>query len=64
MNPFMGNMLLVWILYATAPYLEQGVISPGDVTALLLYATFTGAALAGFGNFYTNMNKGILLICI
>ena len=58
MNPFMGNMLLVCILYSTVPYLQNGVISPGDVTALLLYGTFSGAALSLFGEFYTNMNKG------
>lgn len=57
MNPFMGNMLLVYILYSTVPYLQSGVISSGDVTALLLYGTFSGMALGMFGTFYTNMNK-------
>ena len=63
-NPFMGNMLLVYILYATVPYLQSGVISPGDVTALLLYGTFSGAALSMFGGFYTQMNKGRLFYFI
>ena len=59
MNPFMGNMLLVYILYSTVPYLSTGVVSAGDVTALLLYGTFAGASLSLFSTFYTNMSKGI-----
>ena len=31
-NPFMGNMLLVYILMTSVPYIQAGIISPGDVT--------------------------------
>ena len=57
LNPFMGNMLLVAILSCSVPYLEAGTLSSGDVTALLLYGTFSGIALASFGNFWASMNK-------
>ena len=53
----MGNMLLVAILSCSVPYLEAGTLSSGDVTALLLYGTFSGIALASFGNFWASMNK-------
>ena len=58
-NPFMGNVLLVYILMTSVPYIQAGVISPGDVTGMLLYSTFSGISLASFGNFYASMNKAV-----
>lgn len=55
----MGNMLLLYILSCTVPYLESGALSAGDVTSLLLYGTFSGAALASLASFYASMNKAI-----
>lgn len=56
-NPFMGNLLLIYILKTTVPYLQSGLITSGDVTALLLYATFSGGALAMIGTTYTTLSK-------
>jgi len=57
MNPFMGNLLLLYILKTTVPFLQSGLITSGDVTALLLYGTFSGGALAMIGNTYTTISK-------
>ncbi|CAG5096404.1 Oidioi.mRNA.OKI2018_I69.XSR.g14602.t1.cds [Oikopleura dioica] len=57
MNPFMGNLLLLYILKTTVPYLQSGMVTSGDVTALLLYGTFSGGALAMIGNTYTTISK-------
>ena len=57
MNPFMGNLLLLYILKTTVPFLQSGMITSGDVTALLLYGTFSGGALAMIGNTYTTISK-------
>ena len=57
MNPFMGNLLLLYILKTTVPYLQSGIVTSGDVTALLLYGTFSGGALAMIGNTYTTISK-------
>ena len=57
MNPLMGNLLLLYILKTTVPYLQSGLITSGDVTALLLYGTFSGGALAMIGNTYTTISK-------
>ena len=39
------------------PYLQSGMVTSGDVTALLLYGTFSGGALAMIGNTYTTISK-------
>ena len=36
-NPFMGNMLLIYILMTSVPYVQAGVISPGDITGITFF---------------------------
>lgn len=54
-----GNTIIIAVLYYGGSLVASDEITVGALTSFLLYAGLTSISLAGVGNFYTELNKGV-----
>lgn len=58
-NGFLGNIMIVGLLYIGTRLIHMGEISLGDLSSFMIYAAYTGSSVFGLGNFYTELMKGM-----
>lgn len=54
-----GNSIIVSVLYYGGALVATEALSVGALTSFLMYAGLTSISLAGIGNFYSELNKGV-----
>lgn len=50
---------IFFIIWKGAVYVQEGLIPVGDLFSFILYTTIIGGAIAGLGNFYTEIIGGL-----
>lgn len=58
-NGFLGNIMIVGLLWVGTRLINSGELSIGDLSSFMMYAAYTGGSVFGLGNFYTELMKGI-----
>lgn len=58
-NNFLGNIMIVGLLYMGTRFISSGDITVGDLSSFMMYAVYTGSSIFGLGNFYTELMKGL-----
>lgn len=58
-NLFLGNTMIVGLLYVGTWLIANGSLTVGALSSFMMYAAYTGSSIFGLGNFYTELMKGI-----
>lgn len=58
-NGFLGNVMIVGLLWVGTRLINSGDLTIGDLSSFMMYAAYTGSSVFGLGNFYTELMKGI-----
>lgn len=59
MTALSGNVIIVMVFYYGGMMVSSGMITVGELSSFLLYATFVGISIGGVTSFYSEMMKGI-----
>ncbi|KAK6460577.1 ATP-binding cassette transporter family member [Scheffersomyces coipomensis] len=58
-NGFLGNTTIIGLLVIGNQLIINGDLSVGDLSSFMMYALYTGGAVFGLGNFYSELMKGL-----
>lgn len=53
-----GNMVVIGLLALGANMVSNGSLTFGELTSFIMYTAFSGSAISGLGNFYSELMKG------
>jgi len=56
---FSGNVVILLGLFYGGSMVTANEISPGSLSAFLLYAAYVGVAVGGLGTFYSELARGL-----
>ncbi|XP_059482569.1 ATP-binding cassette sub-family B member 10, mitochondrial [Neocloeon triangulifer] len=59
MTGFSGNVVILLGLFYGGTMVTANEISPGSLSAFLLYAAYVGVAVGGLGSFYSELARGL-----
>ena len=54
-----GNLGMVAVLYYGGHYVQEGLISVGDLSSMLLYSVYAGFSISALLSYYGDVNKAI-----
>ncbi|KAI0472167.1 ABC transporter [Xylariaceae sp. FL0804] len=58
-NAWMGNMIIVGMLWQGGTMVQQGLLTQGDLTSFMMYAVLAGSSIFGVTGFLSELTKGV-----